>query len=81
MLEGRRALRVAFNDGASPGLSSDLMNETPEVIVELMPSGAPPSVVGKLGVRALAPALANALLCATGIRARRLPLFRRRRSS
>lgn len=50
------------------------MPEMPEVEVHIVPSAAPPSGVGEPGVPPLAPALANALFDATGVRLRDLPL-------
>ena len=47
--------------------------DTPEITVELLPSGADPGGVSDLGVPAVAPAIANALVAATGNRVRRLP--------
>ncbi|WBH17889.1 molybdopterin cofactor-binding domain-containing protein [Sphingomonas radiodurans] len=48
--------------------------DTPEITVELIPSGADPGGVSDLGVCAVAPAIANALAAATGNRLRSLPL-------
>ncbi len=47
----------------------------PDITVELVRSDAPPFDPGELGVPAVAPALANALHSATGLRFRRLPLL------
>lgn len=49
------------------------MNDMPKVEVHIVPSGENPSGVGEPGVPPLAPALANALFAATGVRLRRLP--------
>ncbi len=49
------------------------MNEMPKVEVHIVPSAANPSGVGEPGVPPLAPALANALFAATGVRLRKLP--------
>lgn len=49
------------------------MNEMPRVDVHIVPSAANPSGVGEPGVPPLAPALANALFAATGVRLRKLP--------
>lgn len=46
----------------------------PDITVELIASDADPGGVGELGVPAVAPAIANALQSATGVRLRRLPL-------
>ena len=50
------------------------MNEMPRVIeVYIVPSGNPPSGVGEPGTPPIAPAVANAVRAATGIRLRSLP--------
>jgi isoquinoline 1-oxidoreductase beta subunit len=48
--------------------------DTPVIEVHFLPSSAPRGGLGELGVPAAAPALANALFAATGLRARRTPL-------
>jgi CO/xanthine dehydrogenase Mo-binding subunit len=50
------------------------MRECPQIEVEIIDSTAPPSGVGEVGVPPIAPALANAIFAATGVRLRRLPL-------
>ncbi|MEE4452466.1 xanthine dehydrogenase family protein molybdopterin-binding subunit [Novosphingobium resinovorum] len=49
--------------------------ECPAIDVEFIESGEEPADPGELGVAAVAPALANALFSATGLRLRRLPFF------
>ena len=49
--------------------------DCPQIIVELIKSDAPPFDPGEIGMVAVAPALANALFSATGVRLRRLPLL------
>ena len=49
------------------------MNEMPKVEVHIVPSAENPTGVGEPGVPPLAPALANALFAATGVRLRKLP--------
>jgi CO/xanthine dehydrogenase Mo-binding subunit len=51
-----------------------LLNETPNIIVELVESSLPPTGVGEPGVPPLAPALANAIYAASAVRQRKLPL-------
>ncbi|MGA9033498.1 MAG: xanthine dehydrogenase family protein molybdopterin-binding subunit [Sulfuricaulis sp.] len=48
--------------------------ETPKIEVHIVPSSAKPTGVGEPGVPPLAPALANAVLAATGKPVRRLPI-------
>ncbi len=50
------------------------MHECPQVEVYIVPSEAPPTGVGEVGVPPIAPAVANALYVLTGRRKRRLPL-------
>lgn len=53
-----------------PGLA-----DCPEIELDFISSKAPPFDPGELGVVVAAPAIANALYSATGLRIRRLPLF------
>ena len=48
--------------------------DSPDITVELIRSDEAPGGVGELGVPAVAPAIANALQAATGVRLRGLPL-------
>lgn len=48
---------------------------TPDITVEILPSGSDPGGVSELAVPPTAPAIANALQTATGTRFRRLPLL------
>ena len=50
------------------------MQDTPEIVVDIMPSVEHPEGVGEPPVPPLAPAIANALFAATGQRLRTLPL-------
>jgi isoquinoline 1-oxidoreductase beta subunit len=50
------------------------INEMPAVEVHIMPSNEQPTGVGEPGVPPIAPALANALFAATGVRIRELPI-------
>lgn len=49
--------------------------DCPEIVVEFLPSSGPRVDPGELGVAVAAPAIANALFSATGLRLRRLPLL------
>jgi isoquinoline 1-oxidoreductase beta subunit len=49
--------------------------DMPDITVEIIRSDADPGGVGELGVPAVAPAIANALQAATGVRFRALPLL------
>ena len=58
------------------GLGLPRLADTPDIVVECIPSDEAPGGVGELGVPAVAPAIANALHSATGMRLRHLPLRR-----
>ena len=51
------------------------LGDTPEIRVDFIDSEAPPFDPGELGAVVVAPAVANALFSATGVRFRRLPLL------
>ncbi len=55
------------------GLRLPRLDQTPEILVELIPSNEASGGVSELGVPAVAPALAGAYFSATGQRMRRLP--------
>jgi isoquinoline 1-oxidoreductase beta subunit len=56
-------------------LGLPLLADCPEIVVEFVDSGEEPADPGELGVAVVAPAIANALFSATGIRFRKLPLL------
>ncbi|MGB7371902.1 molybdopterin cofactor-binding domain-containing protein, partial [Erythrobacter sp.] len=60
-------------DYADLGLPT--LADCPEMMVDFLPSDAPPADPGELGVVIAPPAIANALFSATGLRLRRLPLL------
>jgi isoquinoline 1-oxidoreductase subunit beta len=53
------------------------MDEMPKVEVHIVPSAAPPTGIGEVGVPPIAPAVANAVFAATGKRIRKLPITKR----
>jgi isoquinoline 1-oxidoreductase beta subunit len=71
-LRMRGGLPESF-DYAALGLP--LLADSPEIVVDFIPGEAPPADPGELGVAVAAPAIANALFSATGLRLRRLPLL------
>lgn len=87
-IEGGLMFGMAAALGATTGFTDNLadvrgfgaMNlprlaDTPEVSVELIRSDADPGGVSELAVPPVAPAIANAVMAATGVRLRRLPLL------
>lgn len=56
-------------------LSLPQMADIPEIRVDFIESQEPPAGLGEIGVPAVAPAIANALASATGLRFRQLPLL------
>jgi isoquinoline 1-oxidoreductase beta subunit len=56
-------------------LGLPLLADCPDIAVEFIDSRAEPADPGELGVAVVAPALANALFSATGLRFRKLPLL------
>jgi isoquinoline 1-oxidoreductase subunit beta len=86
-IEGGLIFGMAMAIGAATGVTRNLADartfgdlrlprlaDAPDIIVELVPSAADPGGVSDLGVAAVAPAIANALRAATGVRLRNLPL-------
>jgi isoquinoline 1-oxidoreductase beta subunit len=51
------------------------LEDSPQIAIDLIESGEPAFDPGEIGVPAIAPAIANALYSATGLRFRRLPLL------
>lgn len=56
-------------------LSLPQLADIPEIRVDFIESQEPPAGLGEIGVPAVAPAIANALASATGLRLRQLPLL------
>jgi isoquinoline 1-oxidoreductase beta subunit len=68
--EGGIATATRLADLALPKLA-----DSPEIAIDFVASDAPPFDPGELGTAVVAPAVANALFSAAGIRLRRLPLL------
>jgi len=71
--------RITFRGGGVEERNFDRyrllrLAEAPPIEVVLLPQGGRPGGVGEPGLPGVAPALANALFAATGVRVRRLPL-------
>ena len=56
-------------------LNLPTLADSPEITVDFVDSTLPPADPGEIGVAVAAPAIANALFSATGLRLRRLPLL------
>jgi len=70
---------ITFKDGRVEQSNFDdypilRINEMPKVEVYIVPSHEPPGGVGEPGVPPIAPAVANAVFAAAGIRLRKLPM-------
>jgi isoquinoline 1-oxidoreductase beta subunit len=61
--------------GRLAAMNLPTLGTCPEIVVDLIDSAAEPFDPGEIGVPAVAPAVANALFSATGLRLRRLPLL------
>jgi isoquinoline 1-oxidoreductase beta subunit len=61
--------------GRLAALDLPTLADSPEIVVDLIESDAEPFDPGELTVAPVAPAIANALFSATGLRLRRLPLL------
>jgi isoquinoline 1-oxidoreductase beta subunit len=70
--EYERGLPLA---GRLAALQLPTLEDCPEIAIELVDSDAEPFDPGEIGVPPVAPAIANALFSATGLRLRRLPLL------
>ncbi len=71
---------LRYRSGLPTGLDYDdlglpQLNDCPEIEIDFLPSEAEPADPGELGAVIAAPAIANALFSATGLRLRRLPLL------
>ncbi|MGV3554214.1 MAG: molybdopterin cofactor-binding domain-containing protein [Croceibacterium sp.] len=62
-------------NGRLAGMNLPTLATCPEIVIDLMDSKAEPFDPGEIGVPPVAPAVANALFSATGVRLRRLPLL------
>jgi len=62
-------------EGRLAGFNLPQLRDCPEIEVDFIASQAEPADPGELGVAVAAPAIANALFSATGLRLRRLPLL------
>ena len=61
--------------GRLAALDLPTLADSPEISIDLIESEAEPFDPGELPIAPVAPAIANALFSATGLRLRRLPLL------
>ena len=61
--------------GTLSALNLPLLGDCPQIEIDFVDSEATSFDPGELGVAVAAPAIANALFSATGLRLRQLPLF------
>lgn len=86
-VEGGMIFALAAATGTPPAIDGGMVTpqtlgalalptlaDMPEITVELVPSAADPGGVADISIAAVAPAIANALRAADGVRVRRLPL-------
>jgi isoquinoline 1-oxidoreductase beta subunit len=62
-------------DGRIGGLGLPRLADAPDITIDVLPGAGAPADPGEIGVAVAAPAIANALFSATGLRLRRLPLL------
>jgi len=87
-IEGGLILGMSLATGSSLGFADGLPTESrlgglalprladcPQIVVDIVPGAGEPADPGEIGVAVAAPAIANALHSAAGIRLRRLPLL------
>jgi isoquinoline 1-oxidoreductase beta subunit len=87
-IEGGLILGMSLATGSSLGFAGGLPTESrlgglalprladcPQIVVDIVPGAGDPADPGEIGVAVAAPAIANALHSAAGIRLRRLPLL------
>ena len=72
---GLRYARGLPTEARLADLSLPVLEDCPAIAIDFVASDAPPFDPGELGVAVVAPAVANALYSATGLRFRRLPLL------
>jgi CO/xanthine dehydrogenase Mo-binding subunit len=74
LYEGTELVNGKFKDGNFDTYTPLRIGQTPEVKIEFMPSKMAPSGLGEPAVTPVAPAIANAIYNAVGVRLRKIPM-------
>jgi CO/xanthine dehydrogenase Mo-binding subunit len=74
LYEGTEFVKGKVKDNNFDSYTPLRLSQTPEVIIEFIPSTAAPAGLGEPAVTAVAPAVANAIYQAVGIRLRTIPM-------
>ncbi len=74
LYEGTELLNGQYKDSNFNSYTPLRLGQTPEVVIEFIPSKYPPSGMGEPAVTPVAPAIANAIFNAVGVRLRKLPM-------
>jgi isoquinoline 1-oxidoreductase beta subunit len=72
--EGTELANGQYKDSNFDTYTPLRLGQTPEVKIEFMPSKLPPSGLGEPAVTPVAPAIANAIYQAVGVRLRKIPM-------
>jgi CO/xanthine dehydrogenase Mo-binding subunit len=74
LYEGTELVNGQYKDSNFHTYTPLRLSQTPEVKIEFIPSKMPPSGLGEPAVTPVAPAIANAIYEAVGVRLRKLPM-------
>jgi isoquinoline 1-oxidoreductase beta subunit len=74
LYEGTELLNGQYKDSNFDTYTPLRLGQTPEVKIEFIPSKMPPSGLGEPAVTPVAPAIANAIYNAVGVRLRKIPM-------
>jgi CO/xanthine dehydrogenase Mo-binding subunit len=74
LLEGTEIVNGQYKDSNFDSYTPLRLAQTPEVKIEFIPSTYPPSGLGEPAVTPVAPAIANAIYNAVGVRLRKIPM-------
>lgn len=72
--EGTELLNGQYKDSNFDTYTPLRLGQTPEIKIEFIPSKLPPSGLGEPAVTPVAPAIANAIFQAVGVRLRKIPM-------
>lgn len=74
LYEGTEIVNGQYKDSNFDTYTPLRLSQTPEIKIEFMPSKLPPSGLGEPAVTPVAPAIANAIYQAVGVRLRKIPM-------